>query len=410
MYSYKIKFIFFSSSTKAFGLVEARQALTVGSEDGTADGDADGDDGDLDENAATSIDDSAPRALIQSMLQYFQSMDTSFMSGIELEAVSIIRDRINNDDDTVERIVPEHLFVSSKKEVRKAITKLLTFRIDEVDRQRSVADAALKKWFKASNAKRAFMYYSKPALIRIAAADFQIVLAQSLSIDKLVSRLADVVTVGSQSSGMSTVNQEGQEEQQMTASRRGGNLSRNELTIIQAVTKAVLQRSFMKPLKGAQREHCKMGHKLELPIGNDFMRDLNTESMLPGFKVLSLHSAGLVGKKRSPWAKDSIDFIAVIRNENSPMLDIELWGIEIKSRQSSTTMNTEYEHLRQLRRSKYLKISSTEAFKHIRVRSERYQLLHHAFVYGFQRVALVVGNRGGKVISGTVIEFEDDLI
>ncbi len=104
-----------------------------------------------------------------------------------------------------------------------------------------------------SNAKRAFMYYSKPALIRMAAADFQIVLAQSLSIDKLVLRLADLVTVGSQSSDMSTVNQEDQEEQQMTASGRGGNLSRNELTIIQAVTKAVLQRSFMKPLKGAER-------------------------------------------------------------------------------------------------------------------------------------------------------------
>ena len=40
-----------------------------------------------------------------------------------------------------------------------------------------------------------------------------------------------------------------------------------------------------------------MGHKLELPIGLDWMRDVNKKKLFPGFNVISLHKVGLVGKK-----------------------------------------------------------------------------------------------------------------
>ena len=50
------------------------------------------------------------------------------------------------------------------------------------------------------------------------------------------------------------------------------------VTIRQEIIKAMLTRSFMKPLKGKQKEHCAMGHKLELPIGLDWMRDVNEKN------------------------------------------------------------------------------------------------------------------------------------
>lgn len=341
------------------------------------------------------------------MLDYFNSIDPLPLTGHAIEALAIIKDRINNDNEMVaERILPAELFTNpSKSGVRKAMTKLLSDRISEADRQQRVGEAALKKWLVSSNTKRSFMYFSKQALLRIAAVEFRIQLPSTLSIDRMIARLSEIVLQHDQDNTSTEVsNEEGRENAVQNAPTRNN----DEVSIIQAVTKAILMRSFMKPLKGAQREHCKMGHKLELPIGNDFMKDLNENEMFPGFKIISLHAAGLVGKKDHPWAKDSIDFIAAV--EDSSTFDIELWGIEIKSRQTSNTINLEKEHLNQLGRRKYEKVEAKEAARHIRMRSERFQVLHHAYVYGFKRVALVIGNRGGKVISGTIIQFQYNLI
>ncbi len=164
----------------------------------------------------------------------------------------------------------------------------------------------------------------------------------------------------------------------------------------------------MKPLAGRQKAHCSMGHKLELPIANDFMNDLNMKEMFPGFKIVSLYGVGLVAKKGCPWAKNSVDFIAAV--ENNATLSIEFWGIEIKSQQTTNTINLEKEKLMMLNREKYTRIKSHQSFEHIRVRSERFQVLHHAYVYGFKTVALVIGNKGGKVICGTFVDYENEFM
>ena len=99
----------------------------------------------------------------------------------------------------------------------------------------------------------------------------------------------------------------------------------------------MLEKSFMKPLKGGgAREHCRIGHKLELPIAKDWMCDVNEKNVLGAdLRVVSLHKVGLVSKVNCPWAKNIIDFLACVLNDG----DIELWGIEInKSRQTNTTV------------------------------------------------------------------------
>ena len=52
-------------------------------------------------------------------------------------------------------------------------------------------------------------------------------------------------------------------------------------------------------------------------------------------------------------------------------------------------------------------IESFEVCDYIKKVAELFQLLHHAFVYDFERVIIVIGNESGKVISGTAINFDD---
>ena len=40
---------------------------------------------------------------------------------------------------------------------------------------------------------------------------------------------------------------------------------------------------------------------------------------------------------------------------------------------------------------------------------ERWQILHHAFVYDFKDVLFAVGDSQSEIISSTVVEFDDDL-
>ena len=46
-------------------------------------------------------------------------------------------------------------------------------------------------------------------------------------------------------------------------------------------------------------------------------------------------------QKKHPWAKDSIVFVAYVFSEENNI--IELWDVEIKSRQTINTVNKEYE-------------------------------------------------------------------
>ncbi len=331
---------------------------------------------------------------IQSMIGYFESLNKESLDDeVENDAIKTIIDRINYDNNMNERVpVPADLFSSEKSKVtmRKAITKILKNRISTNDRQSRVGESLLKKWFLASNAERLFMFYSKEALIRIGGQKFNLELPQNLSIERLVKRLADkIVQSGTIHNGSST--------------QQSPN---DEMTIIQAISKAILKRSFMKPLKGKIREHCKMGHKLELPIAIEMMNDLNERQVLPGFKVISLHGVGLVGKKDCPWAKDSIDLIAVVKKDSSST--IELWGLEIKSRQTSNTINGEKNFLQESGRAKYKKIQWRDAFSQIMKSDERFQILHHAYVYEFTTVGIIIGNNGGNVISGTFVDFDED--
>ena len=324
------------------------------------------------------------------------------------EALSIILDRLIHDAEG-NTGVGQDLFSCPKASIRKEMKDLLLHRIPEAQRKRTCGDAGLKKWLLATNSFRQHMFFTKDALIGIVAVSVGLRLNASLSFDALISKVVEVT----EQRGINTEGrQEGapnQNEQRGIAQSAGRQNVDPLATITQEVVKALLEKSFMKHLKGASRDHCAMGHKLELPIALDWVNDIHEKKLFHGFsfKIVSLHKVGLVAKKDSPWAKDSIDFIAFIYNEEFSC--IELWGIEIKSRQTVGTISKEKDLLRKLRRRKYERIGADDVFKYMHKSDERWQLLHHAYVYGFDRIALIVGNHGGKVISGTVIDYDENL-
>ena len=74
-------------------------------------------------------------------------------------------------------------------------------------------------------------------------------------------------------------------------------------------------------------------------------------------------------KKKHPWAKDSIDFLAFVFNEEEN--SVELWGVEIKSRQTNDTVNKERKFNKKKRRKKHMPIGWREAAHYLLKPDER---------------------------------------
>ena len=49
--------------------------------------------------------------------------------------------------------------------------------------------------------------------------------------------------------------------------------------------------------KGKKRDYCSEGHRLELPVGLNWMKDVNEKNEMVEFRIRSLYTGGLVAKK-----------------------------------------------------------------------------------------------------------------
>lgn len=357
---------------------------------------------------------------VQQMIQFFQSIDNTNFDEDKKEALAIILDRVMNDSPESRNVPLEtvDLFNLSAKSkiVIKEMNQLLLTIVPTGERIVRLGPAYLKSWYSSDNLRRHFMYRTKESLVTLAANRFGKRITGT-SVKSIVDKLMEIVVSTStpatrsqeQNDDGGAPQQAAQQQQSQHHQQQPPQAPRpHTTTIIDDVTMAVMKKSFMKHLKGEAREHCQLGHKLELPIGKDFMNDVNFKNKLGSkTRIISLHKVGLVAKKLSPWAKDSIDFIAFVCNKDEVL---ELWGIEIKSRQTHSTITQEKQKMRKLRRRKYEEINAAQVYEFVDKRSERFQLLHHAYVYNFDRVALVVGDNAGKVLNATVIDYSSDTI
>ena len=141
----------------------------------------------------------------------------------------------------------------------------------------------------------------------------------------------------------------------------------------------------------------------------------NTQYTPPHINIYAAYTAGLVAKKGQPWAKDSIDFLALVGEEgddaphDGQYNNVSVWGVEIKSRLTTATITNEEEYLLNLNREKHVSIPEDQVYKYIRNVSERFQLLHHSFVYGLDKSVLIVGDEAGDVIQSTVVNYSTQL-
>ena len=208
---------------------------------------------------------------IEKMIRFFDTIDDSNFDKNKKEALLIINDRMKNDIAGQTIPFPTDLFVSNSREkakIRAEITDLLQLFIPECERKRNSGTAYLKSWFEENNLNRYFMYRSKESLVTFGVRHFNTRLSTNSSYSDLVKALIRAAKESGQNNiqGNSDIQQDEDAGQQSQVEAR---------PVINEVIKAVMKRSFMKHLKGEAREHCQMGHKLELSIGRDFMRDLN---------------------------------------------------------------------------------------------------------------------------------------
>ena len=121
----------------------------------------------------------------------------------------------------------------------------------------------------------------------------------------------------------------------------------------------------------------------------------------------SSYTAGLAAKKDVPYAKDSVDFVLLVRDPiDSPFL--KPWGFEAKGRVTANTAAEEERNLRFLS-SPHVRIDDDEVFDEVANLAERFQVLQHAFVYDFSTVVLAISDAQSDLICSKIIDFSDNL-
>ena len=101
--------------------------------------------------------------------------------------------------------------------------------------------------------------------------------------------------------------------------------------------RAILEKSFLPHQKGQAREHCSLGHRLELPILYNWIQIVSGDSSPAiGLDVKGAYTAGLAAKKDAPFAKDSIDFVITVAEADEPD-EIKVWGFKAKGRVAART-------------------------------------------------------------------------
>ena len=202
--------------------------------------------------------------------------------------------------------------------------------------------------------------------------------------------------------------------QKGTTTRRTTKKDKLNLLPKEAAIVKMLERSFLPHQKGDAREHCSHGHRLEKPILKNWIKHVENEndSSAPGLTVRSAYTAGLAEKKNAPHAKDSIDFILLVKQKKEGQQEggaLESWGFEAKGRLTSRTALEEEEDFSSTLFNKHNRINDSEVFEMVRKESERFQVLQHAYVYGFPTVVLAISDAHSELLRTTIIDFSDEL-
>lgn len=287
----------------------------------------------------------------------------------------------------------------SPASMKNFFRKLLSDFVHEDHRKSNIANSDILDWLQKPNAVRNYIGYSEKGLKEMLSHK-NIVIPGRSNMARKRDVLAGIEVIPATS-------------QQSSAS----NTAANEvpaMSIADSTIRAILAKSFLSVQKGAPREHCSLGHRLERPILNAWDDVLQDRSKNPdrGLELVSAFSVGLAAKKGHEYAKDSLDFLIIVcdpasRNAETNPSGIKVWGFEAKGRVTANTAAEEDRLVMNLRKP-HNRVSSSKAWKYVQKESELFQLLHHAYVYDLDAVVLAVSDRQGQLLTSVIVDFTQE--
>ena len=181
---------------------------------------------------------------------------------------------------------------------------------------------------------------------------------------------------------------------------------------------SVLRAGYLNPLSGKAKKHTRRGHELECHIMRSCIREHAVAKVMTPLRIKAACTAPLVGKSNHPYARDSIDFVACVEEEN------ECIGVEVKARIGNQRDQRETQHVADIRRllgadqtprqrkMKYFQVDADgpEFAKLVADSHEAVQILHHAYLYGFKKVLLLDSNNNAEVLYGLFVTISNELI
>lgn len=90
--------------------------------------------------------------------------------------------------------------------------------------------------------------------------------------------------------------------------------------------------------------------------------------------------------------------------------ELKKYGFEGKGRVTDRTAQMEDDYVMDRARDVHIQIDSMVVYKNIASPKERWQILHHAYVYDYDKVFHAVGDSQGELIESTIVTFDDDIM
>eukprot|EP00956_Cyclotella_meneghiniana_P031813 scaffold85070_cov113-Cyclotella_meneghiniana.AAC.1 len=205
-----------------------------------------------------------------------------------------------------------------------------------------------------------------------------------------------------------------------------------------AIIAGAIKKAFLKPLEGNDKNATRLGHQNEPKYIKQFYEDSQQEGLVPGVTLLDVYACGLAMKLGKPYVRSSADAIAVEEkawNEISLTIsdevdDLKSHPVECKCRSElgydgsleaakriakkmAVANGLESQRRCAMGDSVYCAVNANDHYsltKYIPDKSERIQILHHAYTYSANQTTFLVGGPEGNIIYGVVVTFEDELL
>ena len=249
---------------------------------------------------------------------------------------------------------------------------------------KSIGNKEMISWFQNPNAVRNIMFYTSESL-KLIMKKRNLVIATGRP---TLQRMIDVL------SGIDVENAQRQE---------GSDRASSESVVLNhedAAARAIIERSFLPHQKGPKREYSSLGHRLEIPILQKWIE----KSVSLGISIKGAYSTGLAAKQGEEYAKDSIDFILLVE-DGGPL---QAWGFEAKGRVTAATAAQEEQNLINSI-DPHRRIPENDVYDFVLDPGERFQLLHHAYVYDLEAVVIAIGDSQSEILRSAIVDFSTRL-